>query len=732
MDYFKMKTNYLKTEHGARLFSALAEADPESAVKCLKRTIGKWTKEQLLQFTTGRREVVWALEKTAMWRSLFADSARLLLALGEAENETWSNNASGVFAQLFSPAPGPVAPTEAPPQERLPVLKDALDADSKERRLLALRAADQALESEHFVRTIGAEHQGLRREPHLWKPSTREELFAAYRQVWELLHHRLDGLPKDERQQAVTILLQRARGLGRIAGLADMVINTIEELSNKPYVKKKTVLTGIVSILHYDGKLMPQEVRQRWEKLKDNLTGSSFSSLMKRYVGMSLLEDEFDEQGKQIGQIQQRIGELAQRTLMENDLLQPELAWLVTTEADNGYRFGYELGKRDTDFSFLPLLLKAQQKAGTNGSVYFLGAYFRALFEKNQNRWENELDALAEDEKINVSVPELTLRSGMSDRAALRILSLAIEGLIDLGQFRMFVWGHAIKKLSEGVFKKLIHCLLGSSNTDPIFIALDLYYLYYAYGKSKHILPEQLTLRLLTHQLLWQKSEASRRSHREDYHWTGIGKAFVNRYPKKSLELADKMFEHFGEQGTIVGGFHSRTQAVINEIARQRPEEIWTRITRYLGPPTDSRAFHIRQWLRGGKFFETGGDGALSMIPPDKVWKWVDEDIGKRAWYLASFVPKKLFREEGRICLARELLVRYGAREDVRRNLRANFSTEGWSGPESLHYQTKKQQLLDFKKKEDNENVVCWIGEYVSSLNQMIERARIEEEREDL
>jgi hypothetical protein len=79
--------------------------------------------------------------------------------------------------------------------------------------------------------------------------------------------------------------------------------------------------------------------------------------------------------------------------------------------------------------------------------------------------------------------------------------------------------------------------------------------------------------------------------------------------------------------------------------------------------------------------------------------------------------------------LAREVLVRYGARKDVRSNLMNNFSSEGWTGPASLHYQQKKQQLLDFKKEEDNENVKRWIDEYVSILNQEIEQAKIEEER---
>jgi hypothetical protein len=59
----------------------------------------------------------------------------------------------------------------------------------------------------------------------------------------------------------------------------------------------------------------------------------------------------------------------------------------------------------------------------------------------------------------------------------------------------------------------------------------------------------------------------------------------------------------------------------------------------------------------------------------------------------------------------------------------ANFSTEGWSGPASLHYQEKMQQLFDIKREEDNENVKRWIDDYVLALGWDIEQARIEEER---
>ena len=56
----------------------------------------------MLRFEDGRRDVIWTLEGTALYPDLFKQSARLLLKLADAENETWSNNATGVFTGLFS------------------------------------------------------------------------------------------------------------------------------------------------------------------------------------------------------------------------------------------------------------------------------------------------------------------------------------------------------------------------------------------------------------------------------------------------------------------------------------------------------------------------------------------------------------------------------------------------------------------------------------------------------
>lgn len=718
---------YLKTRLGSRFFSALTEADPKSALRCLMRTLGTWDKETLLQFTGGRRDVIWALEKIAVWRDLFAGAARLLLALGEAENEGWSNNASGVFAGLFSQARGKVAPTEASPEERFPILKEAFESGSKERRALALKACHVALESRRFSRMAGPEYQGLRKEPQLWNPQTYGELFDAYRRVWHLLAEQLPRLPEAEQKNGANILLERAHSLGRIANLSDMVVETLRMLSAKALVDEKQLIKTVVEFLRSAHKDLPAETRQRWEQLRDSLVPDDFRSLMRRYVGMALLVDQFDEDRNHVDQAQPQLEKLADQVVENPSLLQPELHWLVTEEAKNGLRFGYELGKRDSEFSLLPMLLGAQREASENSDSYFLGGYFRAMFDTDVALWEQEIERLVEDSKLNALIPLLTrYASGMTDQIGLRLLELAESRIISVSEFG--VLGTAIENLSDEVFTAWIEFLLSLTKKSAVSIALDLYHHYYIFRKSAPTLSHDLTFRLLSHPSLFDESDGSRFDlTMATYCWSEIAKTFLNLDPEKSLELAKLVLNHFGEEGSIAVDYPD-IRAVLTEITKRHPIEIWEHVGNLLEGQQDfSRTFALERWLAGG---ESSEEGALTLIPREKIWEWVDEDVGNRAWYLASgFVPNTLSAEEWPNSLAQAVLVRYGTRKDVRNTLVSNYSTEVVWGPASLYYEEKKQKLLHIKAGEDNENVKRWIDEYVEWLEEDIEREKIREER---
>jgi hypothetical protein len=715
------QSGLLKDPRGARFFLSLTEAAPAVALQSLNNTVGVWSKDELLNFTTGRREVVWGLERIALWRELFPDAARLLLKLAEAENEKHiGNNATGVFADFFTPGQGPVAPTEASPEERFPILKEALEHDSKECRRIALLACDHALQTGHFSRLVGAEHQGLKRQPKLWVPKTWGELFDAYRRVWHLLNRRLDQMQEDEREQAVEVMLNNSRGLTSMANLASMVTGTLTEFLAKPYVDRRKVIEVVETVLHYDAKGYEPPVREAWERLHKSLVTDDFHSMMQRYVAMDLLEDKFDDEGQHTDKAQPRIEALAEEAIASPDLLKPELTWLTTDDAKNGYSFGFNLGVRDKRFSLLATLLDAQRHATKNPNMFFLGGYLRALRERDPGSWEPLMDTLATDPVLKTHVPELTWRSGLTDKAAARVLALAKAGVVTVAAFRLFSYGGVIRQISQDRFAEWVEFLLEEGSRPAAAAAIDLSHFYFQMGEPKLPLPKELIFKALTTPALFANSDDGRNASREDYEWTELATAYVDQYPDRAIDLAGVMLEHFREEGTIVGAFRSQTNKVLGKILKRFPTELWQRVAGLLGPPIDSRAFHIYHWLR---------EGALALIPAEPVWNWVEQDIEKRAWYVAQFVPA-VFPGSDNSVSAREVLVRYGSRKDVRSNLMANFSTETWGGPESSHAQQKLEQLRSWKEGETNANVLRWLNDYIASVEHRVERAKIEEERE--
>ncbi len=720
------KGELLKNRIGAHFFYYLVESEPESALQCLKNTIGKWTRDELFHLTDVRRDLVWSLDRIAKWRNLFADAARLLLKLGEAENETWLNNASGVFTDLFNLSiRQQLSKTEASPAERFPIIKEALESDSRDRRLLGLRACERSLDPD-LGGIVTKTHRIIGPEPDLWFPKTYGELFAAYKDIWLFLYDKLKDLYNNERNRGIQILVNSARYIGRIQSLSPMVIETLRNLFLSPGLDKEEVLQVIIHVLKSEGDHFPDPTRNEWIQLQQELEGNDFPSLLRRYVGMNIIEDRIDENEEVIEGKDSKILELAQYSINNIDTLIPELDWLVTIQAKNGYQFGYTLGGIDENFSLLPNILRAQENSGSNGSVYLLSGYLRIYFEKHGEKWEELMDSIAKSDKMKNWLPELIRRSGrLSKRSALRLLNLYKDDN-NIYIFTNFIYGPFLADLSEDIFLKWICTLISSEKTEGVLIALALFSQYYLYKHPTIDLPKKATIDLLTDPILFEESEAFRRDQMASYHWELLGKTLFMKYPDIGIDLVRIIMENAGKEKIILSNDRSKLFSIVGLVANKYPREVWGIIVKYIELPLDTRAFWIIHWLRGDT-----DPGALIIFENEIVWNWVEENIESRAWFLAYFVPKDLFHDEDRMCWAREVLVRYGDLEDVRRNLISNFSSESWWGRASLHLENKKLALLDFRKNEEDSKVLSWIDEYILMINDEIERARILEEREE-
>ena len=159
-----------RTGH-AEVLSALAEVDPEAVAGQIERCLDDVDDLSEVEGDT-RRHMIWALEGIAFHPDCFEEGARLLLRLAVAENETWGNNATGQFKDLFSMLLGnAVADGDA----RLSVLDEAAETDDPRQRVIVVEALIAGSGMGHFSRFLGPESQGSRPALESWRPATDKE-----------------------------------------------------------------------------------------------------------------------------------------------------------------------------------------------------------------------------------------------------------------------------------------------------------------------------------------------------------------------------------------------------------------------------------------------------------------------------------------------------------------------------------------------------------------------------
>lgn len=224
----------LGTKRGARIFRSLCALNPKSGLDALERVFAIVSQEELLNYREGRRDTIYSIDRLVIDAATFPRAMRLLLRLALAENETYSNNATGELIKRFNPISGE---TYASPEQRLELLDELLLSSNPDTVALGVKALGSALDSPQVVRLrseVSHEHARVA-EPAKYRHEIIQRLVSIV----------LNDANSEATVAAEAILQRRVRNLIARGYLFDL------EDAIKAIVKRRGVNSGVYRELQF-------------------------------------------------------------------------------------------------------------------------------------------------------------------------------------------------------------------------------------------------------------------------------------------------------------------------------------------------------------------------------------------------------------------------------------------------------------------------------------------------
>jgi hypothetical protein len=436
--------------NGSGIFADVATiADQAGSVAALAETVSQRTARVLLQTLKkadvdarqsqltdeARREIVRALEGLVHKRETFDEAAETLLLLAEAENEPWSNNATGVFKGIFS-WQHPEIPKDGQLRARL-LERLATTATTPQRKIIA-EAAGAALETPFSVSRWQGESIA---PPGLgWRPKTWGEIQDVVRAVVALLKRLAEDEILEVRDTSRRALARRVISTAKV-GIPEEGMDALEFLAGPPLspTMKAVVVeavAGFVSAIRRsipeitdpDRKAAREQMAARGDALFTRLTAQDFRARFHHWVGPVPMRAETRMYG--VGRFNEMCAEtekLAQEVIANPDLLSADLLdWAIEGEAGTAGAFLWHLGMLDRGGRWREPLEARLPHMYVGGA---LAMYVAGWAESDATAASDYLDAIAgRGDNWSYAAVDATWRLGPTPRNVARFLRCVTEG----------------------------------------------------------------------------------------------------------------------------------------------------------------------------------------------------------------------------------------------------------------------------------------------------------------
>lgn len=712
----------LTTKKGGRVFRALSKVNPQATSLAIYRAFKNYSIKELKQITNERRELIWALENLCFWKETFDNSARALLMLAASENENWSNNATGILKQLFHAF---LSGTQAEPNQRLNIIKEALNKSEEEYKILGIKLLGSAIETHGYSKSLGPEKQGSRPVSEEWKPKLWQEVFD----YWEESLLILTNIAKEKSklgEMSRREIVSNFRGLvqyGRIDAL-DNSLNIIGKELNYNWIE---LIDSIKTTIRFDSSKMPKIGIKKLDEWLNLFMPNMLQNKLKLIVSLPTWDGEENEEGKYIDTSEIRCKEFAKECLGNMDEVYNNLFVLYNGEQRQGYNFGRELGLHyNNPRKFIQESIKCLID-NDNPNLVVLAGFLTSLRTQNDELLESTLDLISKEKKLNKYLVYLVSSIKPINNDIDRILNLLNDKKFEISTFRYLSYGNSIENISVEYLRKL--CIsLKDFSIEGKLITLNIV------NRSKQKLNE---LRDILIDIIFNIdviNNLDKFSQMDKYYWEQNLKLLLKEhdgehYAIQLYELVMKNLLHYKYDWRL----DKQYETVLKILLENYPKKIWELLVNNLMEVAEKETWRIEQLLCASWLYINEDNTLIELIDKTDIINDINKYGMKLALIVSAIIKRYDYRNDDPRFdpIIRYIIENYGENnEQLLNNIFFNMGPKSWSGSIIPIYEEKIKVLSEYISC-NKINVRNWAKENIDRINRAIEVEKIREEEYD-
>ncbi|WP_017387650.1 esterase/lipase family protein [Acinetobacter calcoaceticus] len=719
----------LLTKAGSRLFRALVEVNPVVTTQLIYRIINKLSDTDISSISGDmRRNFIWSLEMLVFHDSCFDKAAWCLFKFAQFENESYGNNATGQFAQLFRIN---LCGTEANFEKRMALLDIAIALNNQNADSVISQAVKSAISTHGGSRLIGAEYQGTKSELKEWQPTKQSE-------IYDYIKYHLNTLISLIEHGHITEEVKNLFG-NEIRGLIRYPIHQQLDLTFKEIIR----LTGkywpaasqaITHALQFDIKVLQQEqieILRSWEQLLSP-DENDLEEKLKLIVLNPSREYVEDADGRYVDLAAQAAKDLAESVKDTYSDLIPHLKMLLTfPEQKQSWIFAKHLAiqlDEDAINIILDNILKCL-RSDKPTNIQFLSGFLSGINDKNIAKWREVIELIVVDEALVQYYPNI-VQTGKFDSYHLDIfLGLISTGRLPSSAASILNYGGVTQHLTE---KEITNFCLSLSKVDAtaVWIALDNLSMYML-GRTDIDL--KLINPVLTTLVLDVSFKENDKLYQFDsYNWlTSVEKLLSTEDKDFSLKLCLNLVDQVGRYEINYNDLWDYIGEAFYKAFELHGEYLWSRVLPKFLDGNYKKTYRLLDLLGSGKSYQTRNKSIFDVLDADTVVEWCKDEV---ALIITTRAIKMFISEEEESYfnpLLLRLIAEYSDNKSFNSAISANFLSRSWSGS-LIPYLQKDKELITILIKHENLKIRNWAKLFIETIDRRIDLETKREEEEKM